>query len=56
MEKQCLKPLKEEKKAERLVKSLRAKRFALSEEMEKNSIKAENDRLREAIRKIKSEK
>jgi len=46
----------EEKKALRLVKALRKKRASLMEEMEKDAIAAENQRLREAIKRVKSEK
>lgn len=45
-----------EDKAVRLVKALRARRKALMEEMQKDAIMAENARLREAIKQIKSAK
>lgn len=44
----------QENKAGRLVKALRAKRKALMEEIEKDAIKEENARLKQAIAKIKS--
>ena len=46
----------QEKKAVRLVKALRSKRAALVAEMKQDKIQSENQRLREAIRKVKSEK
>lgn len=46
----------EERKAVRLVKALRSKRAALVSEMNKSKINSENQRLREAIKKVKSEK
>jgi hypothetical protein len=47
---------KEEAKAIRIVKSLRAQRKAIMETMQKEAIMEENMRLRQAIKKIKSTK